>query len=165
MAKRLSHCAPLHFVKLLYAQLLLKQLAINDTLIYENLFSPTNIGLASHNHADSVVVKSNITEHTENTDIYNSTSNVYQQSNHSISLDIVLSSACIWTVTDHATTCLPISVDFDLFAFAHITICKGFLYSKGNPFYIQPVNLNFNYLDHLSSIIFIRRQQKETLSS
>ena len=61
-------------MKLLFAQILLKQLAINDTLIYENQFSQTNIGLASNNCADSVVVTSNITEHTENTDIYNSTS-------------------------------------------------------------------------------------------
>ena len=36
---------------------------------------------------------------------------------------------------------------------------------KGNPFYIQPANLNFNYLDHLSLTISIRRQQKETPSS
>ena len=42
---------------------------------------------------------------------------------------------------------------------------QRFFDSKGNPFYIQPVNFNFNYIDHLSLKIFIRRQQKETLSS
>ena len=134
MAKRLSRCAPLYFVKLLYAQLLLRQIAINDTLIYENLFSPTNIGLASYNRADSVVVTTNVTEHTENTDIYYSTSNVYLQSNHSITLDLGLFSACMCTVPDHATICLPISVDFDFFAFAHITICKGFLILEATHF-------------------------------
>ena len=40
-----------------------------------------------------------------------------------------------------------------------------FFYSKGNPFYIQPVNFNFNYPDHVFLNIFIRRQQKEPLSS
>ena len=74
MAKRSSGCAPQHFVEPLHAQLLPKQLAIDDTPIYDNLLSPTNIGLASYNHTDSVVVTSNVTEHTENTDIYNSTS-------------------------------------------------------------------------------------------
>ena len=40
-----------------------------------------------------------------------------------------------------------------------------FFYFIGNPFYIKPVNFNFNYLDHLCLTIFIRRQQRETLSS
>ena len=102
-------------MKLLCAQPLQKQLAIDDTLIYENIFSPANIGLASHNSANSVVVTSNVAEHTESTDIYNSSSNVYLQSNHSFTLDLSLFSACICTVTDHVTTCLPISVEFDFF--------------------------------------------------
>ena len=91
MAKRLSRCAPLYFAILLYYyQLLIQHLTINDTLIDENLFGTTNIGLALYNHADSVVDMSNVTAHTENTDIYNSTSNVYRPSNHSITLDIGL---------------------------------------------------------------------------
>ena len=64
MAKPLSRCAPLCFVRRLYGQLLIRQLAIDDILIYENLFSPTNIGLASYNRADSVVVTSYVTEYT-----------------------------------------------------------------------------------------------------
>ena len=42
---------------------------------------------------------------------------------------------------------------------------KHFSHFKGKPFYIKPINFNFNYLDHLSLTIFIRRQQKVTLSS
>ena len=54
-------------MKLLYAQLLVLQLTINNTLIYDNLLSTTNIGFATYDHADTVVVTSNVTEHTENT--------------------------------------------------------------------------------------------------
>ena len=82
MARRSPRCASLYFVILLYVQLLIQKLAIDDTLIYENLFGTTNICLASYNCADSVVVTSNVPEHTENTRICNSTSNVYLQSNH-----------------------------------------------------------------------------------
>ena len=67
MAKQPSRCAPLYFVKPLYAQLLPQQLTV-DTLIHENLSSTTNIGKALHNRADSVVVLS-----TEHTGIYKST--------------------------------------------------------------------------------------------
>ena len=39
-------------------------------------------------------------EHTEDTSIYNSTTNVYQPSSHSITLDLGLFSACTYTVAD-----------------------------------------------------------------
>ena len=100
-------------MKLLYAQVLIQQLTINVTLIYDNLFSATNIGFALYNRAGSVVVTSNVAEHTENTGIYNSTSNVYLLSSHSITLDLGLFSAGICAVTDIATACLPIGVDFE----------------------------------------------------
>ena len=53
-------------------------------LLYENLYSTSNIGLALYYHTEFVVVTSNVTEHTESTGIYNSTSNVYLPSNHSL---------------------------------------------------------------------------------
>ena len=63
--------------------------------------------------------------------IYNSISNVYQQSNHSIMLDLGLFSACICTVTDHATTCLPISVDIDFWCISsHYNMQRFFLFQR-----------------------------------
>ena len=155
---------PLHFVKLLYAQLLLRQLAMNDALIYENLFSPTNIGFASHNRTDSVVVTSNVAEHTENAVIYNTNPNVYLLSNHSITLDLGLLSACVCTVADHATTCLPFCVDFVFVCICSHYNMQSFFYFRVKQFYVQPVNFSFNYLDDSSLTIFIRGQKK-TLSS
>ena len=141
-----------------------KKLTIDDTLIYENLLRITNIVLASYNRADSVLVTSNVTELTENIRICISTSNVYLQSKHSITLDLSLSSACIYTVTDHTSTYLPISVDFDFQCICSHAICKGFFYSRGKPFYFTPVNFDFNFLDHLSLTISIRGQQRVSLS-
>ena len=37
---------------------------------------------------------------------------------------------------------------------------QRFLDFIGNPFYIKPVNFNFNHLDHLSLTIFIRKKKK-----
>ena len=119
-----------------YAQLLLQQLTINDTLTYDDLFSTTKIGLASYHHADSVVVKSNVTEHTEMTGIYYSTANVYLPSHHSTTLDLGLFSVCICTVTYYGTACLPISIDFDFWCICSHSNMQRFFYFKGNPFYI-----------------------------
>ena len=80
-------------------------------------------------------------------------------------LDLGLFSACICTVADHTTTCLPISVDFDFWCICSHYNMQRFFDFKGNPFYTQPVNFNFDYLDHLSLVFFYRRQQKVTLSS